>query len=227
MTAAQDKKRLLLDFGWPLGVLLALTLVFRLSDLDLSFARTFYVDGAGWVDKDFWLWELLLEAGMIPGLLIGLGGLVCLAAGCRKPDLKRYRRASLFLVLLLLIGPGLLVNTVFKDNWGRPRPKQVVEFGGSLPFLPVWERGHAEEGKSFASGHAAIGFYTCAPFFVLRRRRQRAALLTLVAGTAYGLLMGVGRMAQGGHFASDVLWAWGFVFLSGMVLYHLLEPDRY
>ena len=40
-------------------------------------------------------------------------------------------RAAVFLVLSLLLGPGLLVNVILKDNWGRPRPGSVVEFGGT------------------------------------------------------------------------------------------------
>ena len=42
----------------------------------------------------------------------------------------------------------------------------------------------------------------------------------------YGILMGVARMAQGGHFPSDVLWAWGMVYLVGVALYYLLRMDR-
>jgi hypothetical protein len=31
---------------------------------------------------------------------------------------------------------------------------------------------------------------------------------------------------QGAHFASDVVWALGFVYLSGALLYHALRLDR-
>lgn len=215
------------DFALPLLVLLTLTVLCRLTDLDIQLQRSFYRAGEGWVDKDFWLWQLLYHAGMVPGILLGLAGLGCLLAGFKVQGLRRYRRPALFLLLLLVIGPGLLVNTVFKENWGRPRPKHVVEFGGDRQFLPVWQKGVAGEGNSFASGHASIGFYTLAPFFILRRRQRRKARLVFAAGCCYGALMGVGRMAQGGHFFSDVVWAWGFVYLAGMLLYYLLRPDEF
>ncbi|HBH49073.1 MAG TPA: PAP2 family protein, partial [Bacteroidales bacterium] len=40
------------------------------------------------------------------------------------------RRWALMMILTIVLGPGLLVNATFKDNWGRPRPNEIVEFGG-------------------------------------------------------------------------------------------------
>jgi membrane-associated PAP2 superfamily phosphatase len=41
------------------------------------------------------------------------------------------------------------------------------------------------------------------------------------------MLIGLGRMAQGGHFATDVIWAGGIVYLSGITLYYLLGLYKY
>jgi membrane-associated PAP2 superfamily phosphatase len=111
--------------------------------------------------------------------------------------------------------------------WGRPRPIDIVDFNGSRPYHQVYQPAGPDMGKSFPSGHAAIGFYTIAPFFVLRRRKPRAALGLLLAGGGYGALMSVGRMLQGGHFLSDVLWSGYLVHMTGMLLYYLLHPDRF
>ena len=44
------------------------------------------------------------------------------------------------MLFLLLLGPGLLVNVVLKDNsTGRARPSQVLEFGGSHQFSSPFE----------------------------------------------------------------------------------------
>jgi membrane-associated PAP2 superfamily phosphatase len=40
-------------------------------------------------------------------------------------------------------------------------------------------------------------------------------------GLAYGTVMGIGRMVQGGHFATDVLWAWGLTYLTGLILAYI------
>jgi membrane-associated PAP2 superfamily phosphatase len=45
-------------------------------------------------------------------------------------------------------------------------------------------------------------------------------------GILYGILMGVARISQGGHFASDILWAWGVVHLTAVALYYLMGLDR-
>lgn len=220
------QKRLLLELGLPLLLLLLLTLLFRLSDLDMQAARYCFAADEGWRFKDFWLWQLLYKRGMIPGVLIGVVGLGGLLLGLKWRKPRRNWRAYLLLLLLLAIGPGLLVNSIFKENWGRSRPKHVIEFGGHLPFLKVWERGEPGASKSFPSGHASIGFYLIAPYFVLRRRRKKLAAGFLLFGTAYGALMGLGRLAQGGHFPSDVIWAWGMVYLSGLLLCYLLKPEK-
>src|SRR5947209_2435522 len=40
-------------------------------------------------------------------------------------------RAALFLVVTLVLGPGLIVNVTMKDYWPRARPIDVPEFAGS------------------------------------------------------------------------------------------------
>src|SRR5689334_6130573 len=48
-------------------------------------------------------------------------------------------RAILFLLLTLALSAGVLTNLTFKSYWGRPRPVQVTEFGGELPFVAWWD----------------------------------------------------------------------------------------
>ncbi len=219
------QKRLLKELVLPLIILLLLTLLFRSTDLDMQSARNFYQGEAGWIYKEHWFWMLLYKRGMIPGIIIGVVGLGGLLLGLRYARPKRHWRAYLLLLLLLAIGPGLLVNSVFKDNWGRTRPTHVIEFGGHLPFLKVWDRGEPGASKSFPSGHASIGFYVMAPYFIFRLRKRRLAKGFLLTGTFYGALMGAGRLAQGGHFPSDVIWAWGMVYLTRLALCYLLKPE--
>lgn len=45
-------------------------------------------------------------------------------------------RATLFLIAAMAIGPGLIVNLGLKDHAHRPRPINVVEFGGPNAFKP-------------------------------------------------------------------------------------------
>jgi membrane-associated PAP2 superfamily phosphatase len=43
-------------------------------------------------------------------------------------------RAALLLIVTLALGPGVLANKVFKGHWGRMRPVDVTQFGGTDRF---------------------------------------------------------------------------------------------
>ena len=114
-------------------------------------------------------------------------------------------------VLCGVLGPGLVIEVWFKNTVGRPRPVQVVEFGGDQPFHGVFQPGsNPEKHRSFVSSHAAAGFWllslglTAGP--VWRRR-------WLVIGLVTGSLIGLGRMMQGGHFLSDIIFSFYAVWI--------------
>jgi lipid A 4'-phosphatase len=66
-------------------------------------------------------------------LLVALAGAVWLRM-MGRPLWRLDRNALIFLVAALAIGPGIVVNTVLKDHWGRARPYQIEEFGGARQF---------------------------------------------------------------------------------------------
>lgn len=129
-------------------------------------------------------------------------------------------RAAVFLVSTLILGPGLLANVGFKDNWGRPRPHQVTEFGGPGRFVPWWDpRGPCRKNCSFVSGESAAAFWTLAPAAL-----APAAWRALAYGAAllFGVAVGVLRIALGGHFISDVVAAGVLMFLVVWTVHGLL-----
>jgi lipid A 4'-phosphatase len=111
----------------------------------------------------------------------------------------------LFLALALIVGPGLIANTVFKDHWGRARPFYVQQFGGHERFTPVLERSdQCASNCSFVSGEAASIF---ALFFALAFMLPAYRSRLLAGGLVAGGLIGLIRIAGGGHFLSDVVFA--------------------
>ncbi|MDY0162932.1 phosphatase PAP2 family protein [Desulfobotulus sp.] len=133
------------------------------------------------------------------------------------PRIRRWGgfRFAVFSLLLLALGPGLLVNAVFKDQWGRARPGQVEAFGGEAPFTPAFVPSSAcERNCSFASGHAsAAAWLFCLALFYPRRNPW-----VLGATAFYFVLAGLGRIVQGGHFLSDVIFALLLVYLVAALL---------
>jgi membrane-associated phospholipid phosphatase len=129
-------------------------------------------------------------------------------------------RAAVFLVSTLILGPGLLANVGFKDNWGRPRPHQVSDFGGPERFVPWWDpRGPCRKNCSFVSGESAAAFWTLAPAALAPAAWRRPAFgVALLFGAAVGVL----RIALGGHFVSDVVAAGVLMFIVVWIMHGLL-----
>ena len=210
----------------PLLLLLTVSAVFHFTQADLVVCRLFYHGSeVGWPLHGAEPWRTIDRYSILPAWAIAVGGLVVAAASAFQRRMRAWRKAGLFLALTLAIGPGLIINLCMKDHWGRPRPAQTRHFGGQRDFLPVWQPGNCR-GCSFPSGHASMGFYLMAPAFLLYRRRPRLALAFLLLGLTSGGLIGLGRIVQGRHFPSDVLWSAGFVYFTGLALYHLLGLAR-
>jgi lipid A 4'-phosphatase len=121
------------------------------------------------------------------------------------------------------VGPGVLANAVFKDHWQHPRPRDLVEFGGPLHYVPSPLIG-TEGGASFPCGHCSVGFMFAAGWWIWRRRRPGRAAASMGGGLALGLLLGVGRMAAGAHFFSDVVWSALLAFGVLHVLWYRVLP---
>lgn len=133
----------------------------------------------------------------------------------KKLNLRRYKKGAVtFLLLALIIGPGLLVNTVLKDNSiGRARPVQVENFGGTKQFTPAFVySGECKKNCSFVSGHAAMGFYFMILGWLFVSPRA------FWAGCMVGVVLSFTRIIQGGHFFSDTVFAFWAVYFVTSVL---------
>src|SRR5439155_25070753 len=128
------------------------------------------------------------------------------------------RKALVFLVVSMAVAPGLLANTTLKDHWGRARPVQIEAFGGSHRFTPApLPAAECDGNCSFVSGHAALGFALVAFALLLPPGRTRRTWIAVAIG--FGALVGLGRIAQGAHFLSDVVFA-GLVVYGTSALLH-------
>ncbi len=219
-------RRLVLDLVIPILLLAAITAVFFRTDLDVRIARHFYVPGEGFPVGARPLWHWLKHYGMIPPLTLAIGGLIVFLLSFALPRLRRARRVALFLALVMLAGPGLIVNDVFKEHWGRPRPRDLVELGGSREYVPPLVMSPREHGASFCSGHTAVAAFLFAPYLVFLKRSRAKATAVLAVGVGYGALMGYARIAQGAHFLSDVVWSFGIVYLTAHAVFYALGMHR-
>ncbi len=221
------RTHLLLYLALPMLGLVGLTLCVRCYDLDLRISRLFFdVEAGNFPGLDAARWSALYRYGPVPGLVLGIGAITMLAASFLWQRFRKLREPCAFVALVLVLGPGLLVNGLLKPAWDRPRPCELIEFGGTHEFVPVLNLRVTSEhvSKSFPSGHASIGFYLLAPIFVLTRSSRRWSIAFLVLGLSLGFAMGLGRVAQGRHFPSDVLWSGAIVYFTGLLLAYVMHP---
>jgi membrane-associated phospholipid phosphatase len=158
--------------------------------------------------------------------LISLAGwFICTS----KPKWTHLRRYFLVIVLTAVIGPGLVVNGVVKNYWGRPRPRQVQEFGGQWEYRDVFQPGVPGKGKSFPCGHCTMGYLLCT-LLVFRREKPWVAYLGSAVGLGFGSMVGIARMVQGAHFPNDALGSLYVILMVSTGLYYLVlqvpKPQR-
>lgn len=226
LTAKAKQGKRIYQFVLLVDTLLLLTFINYLTDADRSLAQFIYgVDGR-WPGIGTFPWDMLYTWAPAPGFFIAGCAILLLGMGYFFPGPRKCWRQAVFLILLLAIGPGLIVNVLLKDQLGRARPREIIECGGKYPYTEIWEKGSAGTNSSFPSGHSSIAFYSLAPWFIFRDNKRRLARRFLLFGVIFGSAVGLARMLQGGHFLNDVLWAGGIVYMTGEILaMFLLPPD--
>jgi len=172
------------------------------------------------------VWDFIYRFGIFPGYFLAFCGLIMISLSYWNKKYIRFRKISLLLVFTIIVGPGILVNLVLKDHTGRPRPREISEFGGTENYLCICEVAKNNEGKSFPCGHCSMGFYLAIPYLFYRGRKRILAHIFLVIGLGYGILIGIARMMAGGHFASDVVWAGGLTWGIALIGYYLFRLDK-
>ena len=190
---------------------------------DINFSAIFYINSDFYASDKWWGDFVYSGVHFATPVVIALYAIYLLLSFILKK--KRFigisRKAILYMALVLILGPGLFVNSVLKEHIGRARPVDTQCFSGEQQFAPAFARTNECDGNcSFVSGHASFGFYWLALGFlgttVFRKRM----------GYALGIFMGFGiglvRIMQGKHFLSDIVFAGFFVYLTAAVVYWLL-----
>jgi len=142
---------------------------------------------------------------------------------------KKYQiiRPALYLLLCFALGPGLLVNVILKDHWGRPRPVQITQFGGDKTFQKPWVISQqCDTNCSFVAGEPSAAFAFLAFLALIKKKKLRqwpvACLLTL-----NWLLISYIRIAEGGHFLSDVLIGATLTYMVIWICYYSVYEFKY
>ena len=133
------------------------------------------------------------------------------------------RKALIFFIVIIIMAPGIVVNSLLKDHVGRPRPAHITEYGGTKVFQPPFViSDQCDKNCSFVSGHASFAF-TFMAIGLLFRKRLRHIICT--SGFIFGALVGFIRIFQGRHFFTDVVFAFFFTWLTITLIYKFFYPN--
>ncbi|MGA8077236.1 MAG: phosphatase PAP2 family protein [Xanthobacteraceae bacterium] len=198
-----------LSIGFVVGLICAID-----PQLDIDIAAIWFNRPAHLFDANAQLWvqhtrqaaRIVITLLVLPAFLAIIGKLIW-----PRRRMLIEARAALFLIATLALGPGLLTNVILKDHWGRPRPIDVQQFGGEYRFVPWWDpRGGCPDNCSFVAGEPSGAFWTLAPAALAG---PELAPIAYAAALAFGVGVGILRIAAGAHFFSDVVFAGVFMYL--------------
>jgi len=198
--------------GRAAGVLAAAAVVFigvfiAFPELDLAVARQMLRADGRFLLLGSRLFTLVhLATPYWVGLCIGCFAAAAVARYVWRPIGGIGAWHALYVAAVFAIGPGLLANMVLKENSGRPRPEDVLQFQGAYVYAPPFAfNGACDHNCSFVAGDPSAAFAFLAPALLLPPGRQRR--WGVAAALTFGVLIGILRMYQGGHFFSDVVFA--------------------
>ena len=204
-----DRKYLLQQ---GLGLLLAailLLLVFENSPLDIFLSHLAFDPVSGhFPGQRHWFFSEFMHHGLktasyilaIPALAVAVLGHY---GGIDWLPPRNARLAALGMILIPLATASLKLVT------NRHCPWDVIDFGGYAPYISLFASTPESivRGACFPAGHAAGGFVWIIWGLALRTTWPALAKRMLMGAVLLGLAMGWGRLMQGAHFLSHVLWS--------------------
>ena len=206
-----------------LTLMLALSVIFFLfPNIDITVSGLFFgQDGSFLASEQDWFIYFIRK--MILPLLALLVFFIPIAAAVKQyiygeKILNKPLRDWTFLFSCLVLGTGVIVNSIFKSFWGRARPNDTLVFGGEQPFTIPWLNvDYCEANCSFVSGD--VSFFTLSLAILLIFNKQTWNIFAYFAIILISLL----RIMEGDHFLSDTIMSFIITYVVIRVLYDLFQ----
>lgn len=200
-----------------LGCFLVISLVFvAFSAIDIRISSLFY-------DRGFYManqsWTQLLHRSVtwfVVGSVVSVVAVYAFNRLAGRNVLGISGLKVVYLLLVLALGAGLVVNGILKDGFGRARPREIQQFGGTRHFTPAFVVSSAcDRNCAFSSGDTAGAFFSLA--FIVAMNRKRAIT---TAAVGFGVLVSAARIASGAHFLSDTVVSFFVMLVVADALYY-------
>ncbi|WP_303323305.1 phosphoethanolamine--lipid A transferase [Turicimonas muris] len=203
--------------------------LFRFGPIDQFFAFPFYEGAGKWYgESNVLLFRTILhKGGKIFPVIAGVGSLVLLLCSYLSlgKTLKPYRKQFTYVIVAIVTCALSVVGA--KALSSSPCPWSLEIFGGNPEGA----------GRCFPAGQASSGFALFALFFAFlslkfsksplgSAGRSLACGLILGGVVVLGLILGIGRQAQGAHFISHTVATMFFDWSICAFLYFLFFQPR-
>lgn len=207
----------------------------RIFDLDLKVALCFYDNQNEWLSGNVAPWVYFYKYGEMPAVLVAVSLILLFIFTFinkgffqnKIQNINYFRKQIIFMPLAYIIGPGIIVNSLLKGFWGRPRPRDIINFGGQYNFEPVFTIDLSSPGNAFCCGHCSIAFIFLAFFFIFKNTNNKFAYIFFIVAIIFGVLMSIARIKSGAHFLSDALWSACVTYFTCIALYYFFLNKKF
>ena len=188
-----------------LTITLLLSIVFFLfPSLDITVSGLFFGQDGKFIatESD---WFIYFIRKMLLPLLALLVFFVPIAAVIKQIYFKEKIlnipvREWVYLFSCLIVGTGVVVNSIFKNLWGRARPNDTIQFGGQEPFTIPWLNvDYCDTNCSFVSGDVSFFTLSLALLIIFNKTSWNTFAYAAI------LLISLLRIMEGDHFLSDTV----------------------
>lgn len=190
----------------PAFIFLTGAVLFEITDWNLSvndyffdFEEQIWRHGQSW-----WANNLVHKGGLKLIKSVALVAVMIYILSFFSSVLQHYRRAALFAILAVGIGPGLVA--LGKQTTNMDCPVQLERYAGDRPYIKLFDSKPKEikKGKCFPGGHSSGAFSLIFIYYLLREseRFKKYASLGLVLVISLGSIFAIGQWSRGSHFPS-------------------------
>ena len=179
--------------------------------IDLFFSSVFYLGEKQFLLQSFHITTIIIREVLMPLILIYI--LIIPIISKVLPVKKIFfnhgfvMKDFFYIWFAMVINLLIITNLFLKNFSGRARPGDILEFGGKESFTAWYKISDAcATNCSFVSGDAAVGFSIIVLYFITNKA------VYIYGSLFFGFLLGLTRIAEGGHFLSDVIFS-GFIIL--------------
>lgn len=193
-----------------LATLIAIFLLFELTNIDMFVQRFFYDDSSHkWLlshEKGSWL-DIVFYTGIKKSIIIFAVIILFLYLYSFKKsakNLREYRSGLLIVWLSVLIVPSII--GILKATTNVPCPCDSIYFGGNYPYIRVFDSMPQEiikKFKCYPAGHASGGFALMSLYFLFKSKRNK--IISITIALAIGWSMGIYKMLIGHHYLSHTI----------------------